>query len=91
MVRLTGRRARRWFIAPVAAAMATAAVPAAQAVAATPPQAGMPQAGTAQSVSFACMGFPQYFNVPPGVTTLVFDAAGGGGGNSSGTRVTAAR
>jgi hypothetical protein len=85
MVRLTGRRAQ-WFIAPAAVALVAAAVPAAQAVAATPAQAG-----TAQSVSFACMGFPQYFNVPPGVTTLVFDAAGGGGGNSSGTRVTAAR
>ena len=78
MVRLTGRRAWRWLIAPVAAAMTTAAVPAAQAAAAPP------QAATARSVSFACIGFPQYFNVPPGVTTLAFDAAGGAGGNSSG-------
>ena len=79
MLRLTGRRARRWFIAPVAAAMTTAGVPAVLAVAAMPAQAA-----TAQSVSFACTGFPQYFSVPPGVTYLAFDAAGGAGNGGNG-------
>jgi hypothetical protein len=81
MVRLTGRRARRWLIAPAAAAMTTAAVPAALGIAATPAQAA-----TAQGVSFACTGFPQYFNVPPGVTSLTFDAAA----TATAPRVTAA-
>ena len=71
MVRLAWPRTRPWFIPPVLAAI-TVAVPAALTVAATPAQA----AGTAQSVSFACIGFPQYFNVPPGVTYLAFDVAG---------------
>src|SRR5881296_1439049 len=34
-----------------------------------------------QSVTFGCLGFPQYFNVPPGVTQITVHAEGAAGGD----------
>ena len=38
-------------------------------------------AGSTQSSTFGCIGFPQYFSVPPGVTSLTVHAEGAGGGS----------
>src|SRR5262252_7325919 len=43
-----------------------------------------------QSVAFSCVGFPETFNVPPGVTEITVNLAGaggasGGGGGAGGT------
>src|SRR5262245_33011060 len=38
-------------------------------------------AGAPQSVTFGCLGFPQYFNVPPGVTQITVHAEGASGGS----------
>ncbi len=38
-------------------------------------------ADSTQLPTFGCIGFPQYFSVPPGVTSLTVHAAGAGGGS----------
>src|SRR5262245_57196595 len=34
-----------------------------------------------QTVTFQCLGLPQYFNVPPGVTQITVHAEGAGAGS----------
>ena len=38
-----------------------------------------------QSVTFGCLGIPQYFNVPPGVTGITVHAEGAAGGSQGGS------
>ena len=38
-----------------------------------------------QSVTFGCLGIPQYFNVPPGVTEITVHAEGAAGGSQGGS------
>src|SRR5438045_492167 len=41
-------------------------------------------ASDSQTVTFGCLGFRQFFSVPPGVTQITVHAEGAGGSNSSG-------
>src|SRR5712692_3472445 len=38
-----------------------------------------------QSVTFGCLGIPQFFNVPPGVTEITVHAEGAAGGSQGGS------
>ncbi len=71
------RRVARGAIATLATALAMVGVGA----------VGSAAASGVQSASFACEGFPQYIDVPSGVTQMTVDAAGaaGNGGGNDGS------